>query len=584
MKRWILLLSVLAGGLLVTGGLVAWQLTGRVKSQPQMAAPTATPTPQPTANQISGLVIPHHDLVKTQRAELLRTVAGKIAAPATVIVISPNHYEVGNGAIQTTDREWKLSEGKLLPNRAVIQTVVAAGVRNEDSSFEGEHGIRLVLSDIRKNFPDAQIVPLIFKRGTDATQLESLQAALQQSCRECLVIASVDFSHYQTAQLADLHDRLTRRALRELDSEALRNKAEVDAPAALAFLAGWAKLQNTERFVEQDHTNSGVLLKDADMETTTHFFGWYERGEPVPAESSVSFTLAGDIMLDRAVSHVYLSGGLSKVFAGIGERLFWGTDAGVANLEGPISAVPTTDDISPNNLVFNFPPQTIEALKYAKLNGVSLANNHSLNAGSQGLATTRRLLEGAKLQSIGGPGNADVTKVGRFEGKDMTLYIIGVHTLSSVPDLTNQIKELKKDAQNRVIVFPHWGIEYKAKHSSSQEQQAHSWIDAGADAVIGAHPHVIQDAEAYKGKPIFYSMGNFVFDQEFSVPTQQGLVISGEFSKDGLTVFATPVQLKKYRPYIMRGSSKQAVLDTLYAGLKSYEQAGEAGTRVFHFP
>jgi poly-gamma-glutamate synthesis protein (capsule biosynthesis protein) len=104
--------------------------------------------------------------------------------------------------------------------------------------------------------------------------------------------------------------------------------------------------------------------------------------------------------------------------------------------------------------------------------------------------------------------------------------------------------------------MPHWGTEYEAIHSASQEKLAHSWIDAGADIIIGSHPHVIQDAEMYKNRPIFYSVGNFVFDQSWSEPTQRGLIVAGKFKGDTLEIVLLPTVIKKLQPELLSGTQK----------------------------
>ncbi len=537
--------------------------------------PSRVASDRPAA--ISGLVVPHHDLVKEKRAELLREVAGKIAQPKTVILVSPNHYESGRGHIQTNSQLWQLAEGSLLPDLQVIQSLIKAGATEEPVSFSNEHGIKLLLPDLAATFPQAKIVPIILKRQTSLTELTALQNSLLENCRDCLMVASVDFSHYQAALLAELHDSLSQRALEQLDTEALFTKAETDSPAALALLTLWAKAHQTEQFVLKNHTNSGIIGRSPDIETTTHLFGWYQSGSKVQTAPAVSFLIGGDMMFGRLIAHTFLAEGLWRSLDQLGERVFWGTDAGAVNLEGPVSDRPVPDNTEPNNLVFHFPPETIDALKYLKVNGASLANNHSANAGRQGLATTRQLLESAQIKPIGGPAEAEPSTVMSVTGHDLTLKIIGVHTLSSVPDITEQIKKLKADPHNRVLIFPHWGSEYQSHHSNSQAEQAHGWIEAGADLVVGAHPHVIQDLEIYKGKPIIYSLGNLLFDQTFSLPTQQGLIVAGQFTADKLSLFALPVQSNQLKPSFVRGLEKAKILDTLYRGAEPFRHQTPAG-------
>ena len=218
-------------------------------------------------------------------------------------------------------------------------------------------------------------------------------------------------------------------------------------------------------------------------------------------------------------------------------------------------------------MTFNFPPETVDALSFMKVNAVSLANNHTSNAGTKGLESTRSMMEKVEITPIGGPGDQDVAQIGSFMGNGLTLKVIAVHLLASQPDLTALIKELSADPNNRVVIMPHWGNEYQEKHNSFQEKLAHIWIDAGAAAVIGSHPHVIQDAEVYAGKPVFYSVGNLLFDQTFSQPTQEGLLIGGQFTEKGVELFALPTGMKNFQPLLLTGSNKTRILTKLYAGL-----------------
>lgn len=555
----------------------------QVASNATSSPSTKISSPPTTKTKISALIIPHHDLVKPQRIALLASAAKQIDQPETIILISPNHNNLGGATIQTTSKTWELADGTFEPNTTVIQSLINQGVGDEQSSFTNEHGIKLVLSDIKRSFPQARLVPVIVKSQTNSEQISKLQANLNTSCNQCLVIASVDFSHYQPALLAQLHDQLSLRLLDQLNDKELLASAEVDAPAALAFTALWAKSHQTLRFSLKDHTNSGVLANDPDIETTTHIFGWYESGETSNPDPGVTFLIGGDMMFGRMIAHTFLKDGIWRSLDQLGDRVFWGTDARIINLEGPVSDKPVPDNTQPNNLVFNFPPQTIDALEYLKVNVASQANNHSTNAGSNGLKTTRELLTRAGIQPLGGPFDTDIVRTVSIDGQNLSLKIIGVHTLSSIPDLTPLIKQLKADPKNRILVFPHWGAEYQYHHTQSQATQAHAWIDAGADLVIGAHPHVIEDSELYNNRPIFYSLGNLLFDQTFSPETQQGLLIGGEFKTDGLHLFALPIQSNKLKPALMRGAAKKSILDPLYRPFEKQRLTSPAGDLLF-FP
>ena len=264
--------------------------------------------------------------------------------------------------------------------------------------------------------------------------------------------------------------------------------------------------------------------------------------------SQVTFTVGGDAMFGRMVSQSYPGDNLYQVLQNIHNTSFSGVNASLLNLEGPISSNPVIQDLNPTSLIFNFPPQTVSALKYLGINGVSLANNHTNNAGLTGLDTTRRLLQSQNIQTIGGPASADVYQIATFSGTGLNLVVLGINTFTGTPDLAELIKQIKSAKNNRLLIFPHWGNEYSPVHTQYQQRLAHTWIDAGADLVIGSHPHVVEDSEVYKGKPIYYSLGNLVFDQNFSQETQQGLVLTGKFTTSGLYLTPLPVKITNYQP------------------------------------
>jgi poly-gamma-glutamate synthesis protein (capsule biosynthesis protein) len=127
-------------------------------------------------------------------------------------------------------------------------------------------------------------------------------------------------------------------------------------------------------------------------------------------------------------------------------------------------------------------------------------------------------------------------------------------------DALRKLIEDEKASERFVIIYPHWGNEYQTSHSAKQEETAHDMVDAGADLIIGSHPHVVQDSEIYKNKPIFYSLGNFVFDQTFSQETQRGLIIGVSIEKDSLTISFVPVESNQLKPRISTGNSREELI------------------------
>lgn len=282
-----------------------------------------------------------------------------------------------------------------------------------------------------------------------------------------------------------------------------------------------------------------------------------------------TFVIAGDAMFGRAIYYKYHDD-LKAAFANLGEGFFSGRDVAMLNLEGPIVEEEFTPDINPDNLIMKFPLQTVGVLKWLGLNAVSLANNHTQNQGREVLDFTRQILGENQITPVGDPQNeTDLVKT--FTKNEQKISVIAVDILANTPNLTDLIKEQK---DNFTIIFPHWGGEYGTTHNSTQEELAHTWIDAGADLVAGAHPHVIQDAEMYNSKPIFYSLGNFLFDQTFSQNTQRGLILDGKITSEKLTLKMIPI-ISNASPQVLEGVEKDEIIADLKKSLGD-ETAGDS--------
>lgn len=288
---------------------------------------------------------------------------------------------------------------------------------------------------------------------------------------------------------------------------------------------------------------------------------------PVP-DKPFTFVIAGDTMFGRMVDYTFKGQNLVKVFDQLDNSIFDGADLALLNLEGPISPTKTTPDINPNNLVFNFPPETVNVLTWLGINTVSLANNHSQNQGQKGLNNTRQVLKDANIKTIGQQNTFTDSSIAHFDNGFQKLSVIAINTLENKDDITKTIKQ-EKQAGFFVLIFPHWGNEYQPKHSGAQSTLAHAWIDAGADLIIGSHPHVVQDTELYRSKPIIHSLGNFVFDQTFSQKTQEGLIVAGQFDDENLKLNLLPIESQKLQPRFITGDNKTEQLKKLYNGLRS---------------
>lgn len=219
------------------------------------------------------IVLPHHNLVRNTRQEFLKTVSSRRHLTRKIILLSPDHFSPIQGTITTGKIDWKLSTGT-----AKYQKTLPGDYRQDAPLLLEDHGLYNPLSDLKVSFPRATFQTFLIGQKTTPQDLQGLLSELKTNCRfDCLLVASVDFSHYLPATLAAAHDAYTLSALNNLDLDKLLT-TEVDSPQSLYLLAAFATSRQAASWKLTHHTNSGVIAHHPDIETTTHVFGWYSRG------------------------------------------------------------------------------------------------------------------------------------------------------------------------------------------------------------------------------------------------------------------------------------------------------------------
>lgn len=279
-----------------------------------------------------------------------------------------------------------------------------------------------------------------------------------------------------------------------------------------------------------------------------------------PQEPNPSVLFVGDIMLDRSVARHATASSTSVLFAGV-LGLLQTADARVANLEGAITLNPSVAQVDNAILHFTFEPSLAQAaLAPLRLSAVSLANNHAYDFGRSGYDATQGYAREWGIKPFGHPYNArDLSTSLTVRGK--TLCLVGYHSLYD-PGTTEVVAEIAalRPSCYRTIVFAHWGDEYAPAANAQQVAAAHAFVDAGADLVIGAHPHVVQNVEEYRGKAIFYSLGNFMFDQDFSWATTHGLAVKATFGEASTSFKLTPITIKGQEASVSNEADASRVL------------------------
>jgi hypothetical protein len=218
-------------------------------------------------------------------------------------------------------------------------------------------------------------------------------------------------------------------------------------------------------------------------------------------------------------------------------------DLALANME---ESAPTHFVFHRHGTVFTGDPALLAGIAKSGIDVASVASTHIGDGGPQGILQTIASLKKYGITPFGaGPNLAAARRPAIFMEGGVKVAILGYDGISSryygatpttIGDapllggyVQTDIRAARAAGAQVVIVFPHWGIEYTFGPSPQQTRLAHLMIDAGADLVIGNHPHWVQSVEIYKGKPIWYSLGNFTFDQSWSEPTLEGISLELTF-------------------------------------------------------
>ncbi len=280
-------------------------------------------------------------------------------------------------------------------------------------------------------------------------------------------------------------------------------------------------------------------------------------------ENDTSILMVGDVMLGRYVGILMERHDTSYPFEKIGS-LFADFDHVLINLEGPITErnlYPNEDPI--RSMKFHFKPYVAEVLHREGITAANLANNHALDQGGEGFFDTKRYLAESGITHSGSATN-DPQSFGFATTTNGIPLVFAGFNATWPNDPTAFLAYLGAQGEaSIVIVSVHWGEEYALMHNADQESLAHAFIDAGADVVVGHHPHVVQDVAIHNGRLIFYSLGNFIFDQYFSPDVEQGLALGIHIEKSGLRAFLTPLESAQSQPQPMADVSRTAFLKAL---------------------
>jgi poly-gamma-glutamate synthesis protein (capsule biosynthesis protein) len=246
---------------------------------------------------------------------------------------------------------------------------------------------------------------------------------------------------------------------------------------------------------------------------------------PEPHRGRLVIHGTGDVRLDPGYISTYSSHGYGYAWSGLG-GLFRRDDLTVVNVECPVTDRGEQLD---KDFSFHGTPAALPAMRDAGIEVGSLANNHAYDRGPEGVIDSRRNLQRAGIAAVGaGRDEEESLRPALFEVKGWKIAVLGfdevLDPLDAVAgpdkpgtaaghDFSLMIRAVKAAARaaDLVVVMIHWGVELDTQPRGYQVDEGHRLIDAGADVIFGAHSHRLQPMSVYEGRPIFWSLGNFVW-------------------------------------------------------------------------
>lgn len=547
---------------------------------------------KPSRATVTGITVPHHLLARDLIADAFARASLRHDVDR-VIILSPDHFFTGKTPISIARRDFNTPFGLLSTDQKLAEKILAVPAVSRGKYFYREHGINALTPFVKYHFPQANVVAIAIKEGTPQRILDPFVEALKNSIdARTLIVQSTDFSHYLTKREADVRDQET---IRVLNSDKPTDLFTLSEPKNLDSIASqYVQMRLQGEAFGSSLTilavkNSQSYAREPVSRTTSYITQIYTHsrsGTPkgiyifapfsganmyIPEGTSMdsdSLLVVGDIMLGRAVETLMKKRGQDYPFSQTKELLKQSSLV-VGNLEGPINR--DHRQTPDGSLSFSFPSSTAALLKRAGLTHVTLGNNHTGDRGATNLEFTRETLRNAGVLPFGDPATIDSrTGTSRVTLNGIPTLLLSINDAARqntpIKNALELISREQKDAPDqRIIVFIHWGTEYSKTPSKSQRDLAHALIDAGADAIIGHHPHVVQSIERYKNAPIVYSLGNFIFDQYFSRDTQEMLAVKLIWTQNGAQIALFPLESGQSAPRPMTHKQRASFFDALAA-------------------
>lgn len=454
--------------------------------------------------KVFGGIVSHHFFMEKDIAQFFLSL--KNQNPETIVIIGPNHFNIGTGDVLVSEYPYETPWGILMPDIPVIGKLQAKKlVKTDEYPFEKEHSISALVGFIKNVFPEVKIVPIIFKRGFSDRKVSELASELDRILPEnSLVIASVDFSHHQNRIAAAFHDEKSIATIGSFDFDSIK-RLEVDSPPSIEVLLRYLDARGA-RAMDYTSKNAAEVGRNLSLEdVTSYLFAQFKKGEVLmnPAISLLEFGGIKDN--DRIRQLLIEKKDPFEYIVGVEGNFFRGMDALVANFGGPLDSRSTCTR-------YSFDSRLVGLLKMHGVTTLNIANSGVSVCGETGVVNTKKQLEQFGVAYFGdrqvGKNSYRIQKVG-----NETVVHIGINIVSLAPEDEIQLLELVEEMSikhDTVVVNIYWGEEKMLISKEQQVSMAHALIDQGADLIIGYKEDVVSPIEIYNNKTIFYSVGNFV--------------------------------------------------------------------------
>jgi poly-gamma-glutamate synthesis protein (capsule biosynthesis protein) len=286
------------------------------------------------------------------------------------------------------------------------------------------------------------------------------------------------------------------------------------------------------------------------------------------AVSSLVITLTGDILLDRGVRQVIDRQGIDQLFSPDIDSVLKSSDVVVGNLECPATKIKAPVF---KQYIFRAEPEWLIDLKRHGVTHLNLANNHSIDQGREALLDTYQNIQKAGIVPFGAGRNMqEAIQPVLLSERPRRVWLVAslqlaLENYAHLPDmpcvsqqsidaLCQQIAQLRRDdPQCYIIVSLHWGWENHVEVVPRQRYDAHQLIDAGADCLVCHHTHTRQSMEMYREKPIYYGLGNFIFDPQRDI-NRHGAIVRLTITDNDAKAEEIPIYIRNCTPVIIRNS------------------------------